>query len=541
MTPLELAMFPVTAWQPGQWDLITRIVCSPKKYVILEAPTGTGKSVIALGVARLLEGQTRILTGTKGLQDQYATMLGLPTVRGRGNFDCPKEPGTKADAAVCSVGGACDLKITPSGGKRGCPYYDQKTDGQDADVSVLNYQFWLHQVNHAGAFSGPDLLVCDEAHILEEQLRLFASVSFRRSQFKLLALDYPRAREDLSKWKRWARRHLESYADEYARRKKARAIPRSKTLRREQAAFMSIYEGARDLLDPRLPDDGWSIRETPYGAEARPVWITPLVSRIFTRHVGRVLFMSATILSGELFAHQLGLPLGEVDFIRAPCPFPKSSRPIHYQPVGKVSRDADLDGLVRAVDTLLDNHPTERGLVHTVSYKIARVIMARSRHQDRLLSHDTSGEKTLALDRFRATPGAVLVSPSVTTGVDLPYDLLRFQVVCKLAFPDLGDPQIKLRMQSGPDGEPDPLAKRWYQWRTACDLVQAYGRGVRAEDDAAVTYLLDGNWRWFRHSVRDLMPGWFTEAIVKPPSGPALSVDAFFPPPTRGHSLDMTP
>src|SRR3954471_3784377 len=95
---------PVADWKPDQWELICRIAASEAPYIVLEAPTGVGKSVIGLGVARLLGARTVVLTGQTSLQDQYHQMLDLPTVRGRGNFPCIVEPGVKADAAVCTVG-----------------------------------------------------------------------------------------------------------------------------------------------------------------------------------------------------------------------------------------------------------------------------------------------------------------------------------------------------------------------------------------------------------------------------------------------------
>lgn len=433
-----------------------------------------------------------------------------------------------ADAAVCTVGGPCALK--PRGphdtSMTGCTYYDQRTVGLHSPVSVLNYAYWLSQANRSGLFSEIDLLICDEAHTIEDEIRRYASISFRRQHFKTLSLPFPRARDDLAKWKRWAVKFGHDWSMQYHEIKKARGFL-NKADRKWYVALTSLFEGAVSLLSDDLPDDGWTLKETIYGVEARPVWVRPLVPKLLSRHSGKFLFMSATILSAELFAHQLDLPANEVEFIRADCPFPKSSRPIHYRPVGRVStsNDESLDALVESVDTILANHPGERGLIHTVSYKLARIIAARSKYPDRILTHDTSAQKNTALAIFRATPGAVLLSPSVTTGVDLPYDLCRFQVIAKLAFPDLGDPQIKKRMKLGPDGEPDPLAQRWYSWSAACELVQAYGRGVRAEDDACTTYLLDGNWKWFRHTVRDMLPRWFTEAFVKTPSTNGVRIE----------------
>ena len=75
----------------------------------------------------------------------------------------------------------------------------------------------------------------------------------------------------------------------------------------------------------------------------------------------------------------------------------------------------------------------------------------------------------------------MLLSPSLREGVDLPDDFLRFQIVTKMPYPDLGDPWTAARQARDP---------RWYALETAKALVQAYGRSCRHADDHGVTYIL---------------------------------------------------
>ena len=46
-------------------------------------------------------------------------------------------------------------------------------------------------------------------------------------------------------------------------------------------------------------------------------------------------------------------------------------------------------------------------------------------------------------------------------------------------------------------------------------LVQAYGRGVRAPDDHCETFIIDDNIKWFIKRYRHLAPKWFREAYVQ--------------------------
>jgi Rad3-related DNA helicase len=525
LQPTDLRL-PFESWTPGQFDVIAEVVSHLAQPdappVILEAPTGVGKSAIALAVAHLLAPQkTVILTGTKQLQDQYLGAFPdtLVSVKGRGNFNCLLDEDKTAADADCTVGVACHLKKS-SGPKKfpECPYFNQRERALVAPELVTNYPFWLAQANYAHRFK-PDLLICDEAHTLEEEVRKFATVAFRKSHVTLALNDDLPAHNTVSAWRAWARDIQDALKQDY---KDATSIKTEVTHGEHKyyRAVVSLYDTCQQLLtDPRADDDGWIIEHERWGTALRPVWVSGYVNQYVLRHAKKVLMMSATILSQEVFGWTLGLP--ESTFVRVPSRFPVENRPLHYSPVGRVKGGhnlaAILPTLVGAVDDILDRHPDERGLIHTVSYEIAKAIAARSKHKTRLLSH-TSESRARSLEVLKEVKNGVLISPSMSMGVDLPYDDCRFQIICKLAFPYLGDPQIKKRMKLGPDGQPSRIASQWYNWQTACTLVQTYGRGVRAIDDACVSYLLDGNYSWWKHTVQDMLPDWFTGAIKTRPA-----------------------
>lgn len=510
MTPGELSL-PFNEWRDGQYELLTKLVCGDTPYTLLEAPTGLGKSGLALALGRLLDGPRIVLVGTKQLQDQYQASFSplLLSAKGRGNFTCNIDRSKTADEAKCVVGAKCPRKGTDK-----CDYYQQKNAAVAADEIVLNYPYWLSLANYAHTFTEPTLLICDEAHLLEEELRRFASATLRRSAYGTLGL--PFQRETMAGWRKHAAWFVARFGRDYRALSRGSDDELSPKEQKEARALKSTYEACQAL---QMGDaENWVLEETNWGVQFRPVWVAPLVPQLLLRHAPRILFMSATILDKDLFCKQLGLPPEDTRFVRANSTFPKDRRPIFYQPVGKIKM-ADptvLPKLVDRIDAILDEHPGQHGLIHTVSYKLAQYVVDNSRHASRLVTHDNK-TRAAALGVFQNTPGGVLVSPSVTTGVDLPYDACAFQIIAKLSFPDLTDRQIKQRMATGPDGLPNEKGQHWYNWATACTLVQAYGRGMRAPDDNCITYLLDGNWEWFRHVVRDMLPEWFTEAIKRMP------------------------
>jgi superfamily II DNA or RNA helicase len=69
--------FPFTSQRYDQTTVLNQICAafnSGYKYIILEAPTGFGKSPVAIAVARTL-GSSYICTSTKDLQTQYSIIL----------------------------------------------------------------------------------------------------------------------------------------------------------------------------------------------------------------------------------------------------------------------------------------------------------------------------------------------------------------------------------------------------------------------------------------------------------------------------------
>src|SRR5207237_1189052 len=148
-------------------------------------------------------------------------------------------------------------------------------------------------------------------------------------------------------------------------------------------------------------------------------------------------------------------------------------------------------------------------LIHAGSYPAARRLLVElgeraPRAARRSLFVDSSAGKARALDQHRTSPEpTVLLSPSMREGVDLPDDFLRFQIITKMPYPDLGDPWTAARQARDP---------RWYALETAKALVQAYGRGCRHAGDHGTTYILDAQLQRFLARYRPLLPPWFLDA-----------------------------
>ncbi len=163
--------------------------------------------------------------------------------------------------------------------------------------------------------------------------------------------------------------------------------------------------------------------------------------------------------------------------------------------------------MVEAVREVLDAYPDERILVHSVSYELTNALM-RGLQSKRVMTYTMAGQRDQTLNRFKNTPAAVLIAPSLDRGVDLPDDDCRVVVIAKVPFPDLSDKQTNARLYS-------KGGQRWYAATTVRTIAQMTGRAMRSKDDYCDIYILDTQFLtnlWKKSKF--LFPGWWREAVV---------------------------
>tara|TARA_A100001388_G_C28734722_1_gene483519 strand:- start:917 stop:1444 length:528 start_codon:yes stop_codon:yes gene_type:complete len=166
--------------------------------------------------------------------------------------------------------------------------------------------------------------------------------------------------------------------------------------------------------------------------------------------------------------------------------------------------DRTLPKLVQAVKQILSEHKNEKGIIHAHSYKIANYIK-RNIRSSRILVHDSSNREEVLRKHMTGSAPTVLLSPSMTEGVDLVDDASRFQIICKIPYPYLGDKLVKKRMNKW---------RWWYALQTTKTIVQSVGRSIRSEEDHAVTYILDSDFSRFYQRNTYLFPESFRDSMV---------------------------
>jgi len=449
-TPAQLRL-PYPAWRPRQWETIEAIAESKKNFFIVDAPSGFGKSGLAVGLLQYLEESGIILCKTKQLQDQYTQSFpGLITVlKGKGNYECPKTPSITAAEAICSLNFDCARK------KKDCPYWAQKRKAIKAPITVLNYMLFLLEANYAGnPFHGRQWLILDECHLAETELmKLIACyIPFRelhyawpfepavRREAETRLLMAPFDSKDPMEWVAWAEKALPLF-EQHVQRLTAEVQVRPTVPKLLDIAKATEFHRRLQRLTWHLGPT-WLIQRTKWGIRFRPVWVNRYAKDFYFKHARKYILMSATPPRPK----DLGLDENDIDIFKMPSVFAKERRPIYYWPVARLSKKKPIPtSYFEAVDIILDKHRHQKGLVHTVNYMLRDMIMEHSRHKHRFITHGFKPMlgRELALEIYKQTKEPmVLLSPSMNLGVDLPYDLCLE-----------GSTQIKIEDDSKPIAE----------------------------------------------------------------------------------------
>jgi len=515
MNPSDLRLPPkFKEFRNRQLEIAAKIVNSTKYAYLLDAPTGVGKSLIAATVQRLTNQNVVYCCTTKQLQDQLLHDFPYAkTIKGRSNYRCLKFRNMfpTISAQECShrpPNNPCDYI-------NDCPYIVAKQEALRAPLAVLNTAYFMTEANYVGGFTNLPFVVLDEFDTTEDQLMSHVQVEVTARQLERLDIPPPKLKTKFESWVEWAKATLRVIEPEIARLEQAEQeegtwetvnpqdIRRKNELSRLQG---KLYFFVREVDQNWV----WYPEETKW--TFKPVWVAKYSQQSLWRHAKRILGMSATILDPKQVSMNIGLSLHDksYEYLAMPSPFPKENRPVYYEPCANVvskNMDEALPRLAKAVSDILEKHPNDRILVHTVSYRVRNYLMNKLQSK-RIITHSIADRATV-LEKFKKSKEPlVLLSPSMDRGVDLPDDECRVVVIAKMPFAGLGDPQVRKRVYASKDGN------NWYSHKTISSAIQMSGRGVRSETDYAVTYILDKQFERLYNEHRRLFPEWFKEAVV---------------------------
>lgn len=502
------------SWRPYQDEAIWNALHTDKRFYTCVAPVGSGKSIFAVTSAILRGGRAVYLTSTKSLQTQLINdffSIGMVDVRGRNAYKCRIErDGTTCDHAACVTGYKCDYR------KGGCDYFDALSAAKSASLVSTNYACWMTQLQHGQGFGDVDTLICDEAHDTPNMLDSFLTIDFNRKDRDVrdIVPDGDLSHLTVEDWKGWAKYHIEAVEEEITWLKRQLRDGGSRSARRRLIVMNAMSSNLSTVA--RMSDD-WVFETDENGVRFSPKWPAAYAESKLFAGIKHIILTSGSVRPKTLDI--LGIAEGDREIVEYPHTFPVEHRPIIHIPTVRLNyrtSDDKLKILTVRVDQIIRNRLDRKGIIHTISYGRQKFIKDNSEFSYCMLANKSRDIESTLRKFMKSSPPSVMISPSIMTGIDLPFDLCRFQIIVKVPYPSTQGALMQARKEIDP-GYPSYIA--------AQNMVQAYGRSNRAENDFSETFIVDDSILWFIKQYPEYVPQYFHDAfksVRTVPSPPKL-------------------
>lgn len=536
-----------TAFQfrAGQREVIEAI-CNhyledPEGTIILDAPTGSGKSLIAMWSAYILKelgNRGYLVTSDLMLQDQYEEdfhkfKLNWPSVRGVDNYECNVN-GLTFSLGDCKMKGINYEQAENLTCWNTCGYLQARKRAKELPVALFNYSYYLIQRNYVEdkmidqgkeiPFPKRDFVFFDEAHKVDSIVQGHFSPRIDRTTTKIFrevnrfvqkyGIDAAWVTENriASIVDRLMReddhQELMKHIGEFRgiavvyRKVRAAALKQSKSrfkqtdVPKEWQTFFGRMDRLKDIwckfddyhdIIKELGTDAIVIKRSETETQFLCLEEALMIEKFLQNKSGFKVFMSATL--GDIRSYAKHTKMGNAKVIRMDNKFSYKKSPVVFINRHKLSfreREQNLPKVVEVLDKILDKHKGQSGIIHAGSYDFANYINDNSKHKFSFITYEVAKERQDAIRNFNKEDGKILVGPSLLEGLDLKDDKSRFQIFFKVPYPSLNDPLVKAKMNAFAD---------WYDWKTGISIQQGAGRSIRSKDDWAITYILDACFR----------------------------------------------
>ena len=446
---------------------------------------------------------TFTLTITKSLQDQYHKLFDESSLlKGKSNYQCQVNLDVDVENAPCLL--LPKLKEECWSANK-CPYYNARNKALIDQFSVLNYKMFLTLPAHV---KRKNFIICDEASELEEELVKHFSVFIDPDKLKLMGLRIPYLytsnTEDVHLWLTGIMITVSEHIDALTQKHSNK----NTTLNINDKVKLNFFKNLHRTLS--LIESTWSECEYICQREGKTARIMPLrvdaLSKYIFDYAENVLLMSATIVDHKNYAKNLGID--NYKYIEVDSTFDSNKAPIYINTTNKLNKanlPKMLPTLATQIKSICESHQNEKGIIHTHTMQITEYLQ-KSLKGDRFLFRDSESKNDSILSKHsKLKEPTVIVSPSMTFGIDLKDSLARFQIIVKAAFLPLGDDRIKRLFDED---------KAWYTNKMLVNLVQACGRGIRSKDDHCITYILDGSVYQVVMDNKRHLPKYFIDRFV---------------------------
>jgi Rad3-related DNA helicase len=522
--------------------------------VVIEGPTGIGKSPFNVAVGRVIsilasrkrkiqdyfgislrgldKGKSFYTTPQKSLRNQladdddlrdYITML-----KSRRDYICGE---TGTNCAECMVRASQDESCRTVAD---CTYWGQKEAAMRSDIAAITFAMLIvdnyvpveTEDGEQISFDDRDLVVVDEGHNNERQSSsLFAG--FTLSPWSLPEEVYDDAGEQVD-WEDDRFEDVEDILHEILQRAE-NFVDMYENIEQKQSQVEKCEDAIRKIrycIRTEEEGRGWVVNidevtipgtrgQTTKSIQVKPVRVDDFLRDFVWSRGQRRLITSATIpyrADVDKWGDRIGLD-DEVKFISKRTPFPEEHRLIHLNTmVGEMDSNHEDDNWADAMAQIREiqsHHEGENGLIHSVSYPRAERV-ADSLGRSNVIFDEKEKDTDALITKWQNSDKDIMVSPTMTEGVDLHGDRCRWQVLLKAPFAYMGDSRVSYLTLEKHEWD-------WYYEEAAIDIIQSVGRAVRGPEpeEAASFYIIDEKFEDVMYRTNP--PEYFVEAVRDDP------------------------
>ena len=543
-------------FREGQLEAIQKVIKAyndGKEDVLIDAPTGSGKSIIALCLSyyfnKKLDSTGYILTSDLSLQDQYEDDIGnfrlnIPSVKGVDNYTCT-ENNEVISKGHCKLKGLNPKKLECYDA---CPYYSRRDSASMASTSLLNYSYWLTVRNYVvkDIFSIRDFIIFDEAHKLDTIVFDYFSPEISHDFYKKIDMVV-----------KWIQRNINTYfatetfsADEWIKNYKLLVGENNKDnilniLNKIADGLNGIQELKKDIADFIKKNVGkenvsgylmnvindfndigiiatkinfiLDIVKTTENLDGlikvendkdRAVKFYHIDSKYYFREfirkqTGFRIYMSATFCNTDFVRENYFIDKDKSEIVSLESGFNYDNSAIYFvSNSGKMSYKFISESKKTnypIIKRIVEENPNQRILIHAANYKITKDLGEYLK--DKRVSYYTNrSEKNMALRNYHENSNGVLIGPSLTEGLDFSDDKCRIQIFAKTPFLNISDEFVKRKADEN---------KMWYIWKSVINVIQGTGRGLRHKDDYVTTYIVDSSFMYLAKNFGNFFPETF--------------------------------
>lgn len=537
-------------FRPNQLESCTYIiqnVLSNCKTQVMNAPTGSGKSITAMICAGVLhkyfDKTSYILVSDLSLFDQYVAdfqRYGLDKewgyLKGKDTYTCDlfntciscgmcqlnqvsaATLGNCTDEEARSMGYPCAIK---------CKYIQDRKKAISAPVTLMTYKLYLIQRNYVAdqlgshAFDQRDFVICDEAHKLNDiiQQHFAPTIPHTLPKFMQTLDEYAKTKDiklDTSSLgdiavKLVSSNNQDEIVEQMHRYEQIlsgytvinealrKEVKVNKTYK-EYKKYLNAGNTARDahckfddmfklikVLGNRIIVKTDNEKDT----TIKCVYEGEMIQHYFHNKSGCELMMSATMGNLDVYKIMVGLiHASSKDYkkIVIPSTFDFSKSPIYYSTKNRMSyanKTKALPEIIKQIIHICEKHKDERGIIQTGNYENVNKLKEKLPRdlRNRIIFYFTSQEKDKAIVDYLASDNKILCGPTLLEGLNFEGDKCRFAICMKLPYASLADNFVKAKKA---------VYKDWYVSDVIARLEQGIGRLVRYNGDYGVMYILDG-------------------------------------------------